>query len=80
MNEKDEKEKRFILWDPKDGFPTEGSSGILGRITINNVYLTTYAEYPCHKRPQDLLVGEAIRSVKFSLSFERGLYDIIRIK
>ena len=79
---------RFILYDPKDNYrpmtDEEGneiiSDGVLGRLTIDNVYLTLYAEYPGNKRPDDLSVGTYIKGVKFRLSGECGVYDIYRVK
>ena len=73
---------KFILWDPKDGFfhpRSSRSSGVLGKIGPDNVYLTAYANYPDEKRPKDLEVGESILNVKFSLSGTTGHYDIHRI-
>jgi len=46
-------EKKFIIWDPKDNYrprcDDDGnivSDGVTGRIGEDNVYLTTYADYP----------------------------------
>jgi len=79
-------ERKFILWDPKDNFrPREDdegsitSDGVLGRVTVGNVYLTTYGEYPDERRPADLKVGDSIKGVKYSLSGSRGVYDIYRV-
>ena len=83
--------KKFILWDPRDGYrPTcdeEGniiSAGILGVIERENCYLTIYPEYdgglPLGQMLDDLLVGESIKSVKYSLSGSKGVYDIYRVK
>ena len=80
--------KRFILWDRKDGSPHRDddgnnivSSGILGRVTADNVYLTAYASYPVDepRRPTDLAVGEVIRGVRYTLSGGNGWYDIYRV-
>lgn len=75
--------RRFILWDShRDGelrYPDENSDGILGRLSLDNVYLSTYAKYPEGRRPEDLEVGEHIIDVSFSLSGEHGLYDVYRV-
>jgi len=84
----DIKGRRFILWDPKDNYrpmtDEEGnqiiSDGILGRLTIDNVYLTAYANYHGDKRPLDLKVGECIKGVEFHLSGEHGVYDVYRVE
>jgi len=84
-------QKKFIIWDPKDGLPRYGdwecgdgdkiiSDGVLGRVTEDNVYLTTYAEYPGDMRPKDLETTESIIGVVFRLSGERGVYDIYRVQ
>lgn len=79
---------RFILWDPKDNYvpstDEEGneiiSDGVLGRLSPNNVYLTTYARYPDGAPAlRELEVGECIKGVMFRLSGERGTYDIYRV-
>lgn len=79
---------RFILWDPKDNYrpmtDEDGnkiiSDGILGRVAHNNVYLTSYAEYPDNKRPVDLKIGQHIKGVHYRLSGEHGIYDIYRVE
>lgn len=79
--------KKFILWDPRDNYrpstDEEGneivSDGVLGRLSSDNVYLTTYAQYPGDKRPDDLRVGEYIKGVHFRLSGEHGVYDVYRV-
>jgi hypothetical protein len=87
-------EKRFILWDRKDGeFPRRSdvevdehmanliiSEGVLGWITEDNVYLTTYANYPGVERPRDLAVGCRISNVQYSLSGSKGVYDLYRVR
>jgi hypothetical protein len=80
--------RRFILHsDSKHGGKPledeEGNiigSGALGAISVDNVYLTTYAEYPTDVRPYDLKVGACIEGVEFRLSGELGVYDIYRVK
>ena len=79
---------KFILWDRRDGdrpsfdYDTDQfiSDGIIGRITEDNVYLTTYADYPDGKRPKDLKVGERISGVRYTLSGGKGHYDIWRVE
>lgn len=57
------------------------SDGVIGRVGPNNVYLTTYACYPKDaKALRELEVGECIKSVVFSLSGSRGVYDIYRVQ
>ena len=81
-------EKKFIIWDPKDGsrprVDDEGnivSDGLIGRVTQNNVYLTTYAGYPNNSQPLgDLPVGGGVYGVKFSLSGSTGFYDVYRVQ
>ena len=76
----------FILWDStKDGVvPRNGgeiaTGGVLGHLTADNVYLRTYAAYPDARRPKDLEVGQSIVGVRFSLSGQRGCYDVVRVK
>lgn len=79
-------EKRFIIWDPRDGQLRRDetgeliSDGLIGRVGPENVYLTTYGEFPDERRPIDLAIGECIRDVKYSLSGSRGTYDIWRVR
>ena len=86
-------EKQFILWDRNDArdpgyngpsFSEDGTeiitSGVLGRVGINNVYLTTYAEYPGDERPCDLAVNERIKDVHFSLCGGSTVVDIWRVR
>ena len=76
---------KFIIWDPRDGFPRRDeddniiSDGIIGRVGKENVYLKIYAEYTGDKRPWDLDVNDWIDDVVFSLSGSRGTYDIWRV-
>lgn len=76
-------DRRYILWDTKrDGtlrYPDENTDGILGRLSVNNVYLTAYAGYPDDRRPNDLAVGERIENVRYNLSGEVGYYDLYRV-
>lgn len=80
-------DKRFILWDNNDGHvrvDEDGdiiSDGVIGRVGIDNVYLTTYGQYPESevRRPGDLAVGERIQSVRYSLSGGSGYYDVYRV-
>jgi hypothetical protein len=78
---------KFIIWDPRDNYrprtDEEGneivSDGLLGRVGEDNVYLTTYAEYPRGRRHTDLAVGECVKGVHFRLSGEHGVYDVYRV-
>ena len=77
---------KYILWDTRDGYrprcDEDGeivSDGLLGRITVDNVYLRTYASYPDDKRPADLTVGGAIKGVGYNLSGAKGTYDVYRV-
>ena len=80
-------EKKFIIWDPRDGFyPTLGedkaiiSDGIIGRVTADNVYLKIYAQYKDDQKSIDeLLVGEYVKA-DFRLSGEKGSYKVFRVK
>lgn len=79
-------QKKFIIWDPKDGDPRRNDSGefisdgIIGRVGIHNAYMEIYAEFPEDAKPlKDLEVGEAVRNVKYSLSGTSGIYDIYRV-
>lgn len=79
--------KLFIIWDPSDGSLSrdlEGqinTSGIFGRISADNVYLTTYATYPQDSKSLlEMDIGERMENVCFSLSGERGYYDIVRVR
>lgn len=80
------KKLKFILWSKKDGpLPKKedgsiNTGGVLGLIDENNVYLTTYAEYPDERRPADLEVGDCIGNVKYRLGGEAGVYDVYRVK
>jgi len=81
-------EKKFIIWDPKDNYrprcDDDGnivSDGVTGRIGEDNVYLTTYADYPpSSKKLSELEVGESIKKVRYSLSGSSGLYDVYRVQ
>jgi hypothetical protein len=76
--------KRFILWNrERDGelrYPDEQTEGVLGQLSLDNVYLQTYARYPDDKRPDDLKVGECIQGVAYSMSGQRGTYDVYRVR
>lgn len=80
-------ERLFILWDPKDGNVPRGeggsvsTSGLIGQVGLDNVYLKSYASYPSDIRPEHLeFVGARISSVKYSLSGSVGFYDVVRVK
>ncbi len=82
VNDTPIKDRRFIVWDTKDGEPLfDGagectSSGCMGRVEIDNVYLATYPRYPVGSpKLADLGVNDRICGVKFW----RGVYDVIRV-
>lgn len=79
-------EKRFILWDYKDGNPPRtddggfNTDGIIGRVGLDNVYLATYGARPDGApKYDDLEIGGCVRGVVFRLSGERGEYDVFRV-
>lgn len=79
--------KKFIIWDRKDNDrPREDedgniiSAGIIGVVSGDNVYITTYGVIPQDSKPvSELEVGERSENVRFSLSGSSGLYDIYRV-
>ena len=84
------KDKKFIIWDSSDGAVRYGntesddaekiiSDGLTGRLSEDNVYLTTYAGYPGALTHTSLEVGECIKGVRFTLSGENALYDVYRV-
>lgn len=82
MQETDD--RLFILWNTRrDGelrYPGKDSDGVIGRVSLDNVYLSTYANYPDDKHPRNLEVGQRIDNVKFSLSGETGIYSVYRVR
>ena len=88
--------RRYIIWDPRDGngFPRRDedgnitSAGLIGVLTEDNCYLTTYAT---GKRREglveytpvslDVLEENDHRPViaDFSLSGSKGTYEIYRV-
>ena len=75
-------DRLFILWNRRrDGElrPGRDTDGVIGRVSVNNIYLTAYAKYPGTVRPVDLEVGECIEDVQYHLSGERGFYDVYRV-
>lgn len=81
-------DRRFILWDRKDGPqpPRDQDTGeyltqgCLGWLEASNCYLRSYAEYPDGSvKLDDLEIGQVIRGVVFRLSGERGEYDLYRV-
>jgi hypothetical protein len=79
-------EKQFIIWDPKDGRPFREDGGIIsdgciGRIGLDNAYLTAYGERERGSKPyNELEVGESVLNVTFRLSGQKGVYDIYRVR
>lgn len=77
-------DRRFVLWNlERDGelrYPDEQTTGVLGQITLDNVYLRAYARYPDDRRPDDLEVGERIEGVVYRMSGQRGVYDVYRVR
>ncbi len=81
---------KYILWNRKrDGqFPPLDengeeiiSDGAIGRVDAENVYLKTYARFrPESKKLDELVRGERIKDVVFSLCGERAKYDVIRVE
>ena len=75
---------QFIIWDSKDGNPStpDGawvSGGLIGLVTLDNVYLRVYGMRPEGSKPYEKLeVGECVTGVEFSLSGTRGTYDVYR--
>ena len=79
---------RYIIWDPKEGEPWRGqdgeflTSGCLGAMTADSVYLRVYAMWPEGWSWDDLVkleVGGRISGVTYNLSGSRGTYDIYRV-
>lgn len=82
-------ERRFILWNTKNGAPPRGedgrinTGGVFGELERGNVFLNGYAKYPrgfSDKSLEMLHVGGVIFGVKFSLSNEIGFYNVYRVK
>lgn len=69
--------KEFILWDPRDGKPDLSSSGLMGVLPENNVYISTYA-HNMGKSPGELEVGQSVEAT-FNLSGSKGSYLIVRV-
>lgn len=78
------KDRRFVLL-PVGQHPHIDSAGhiisegVLGRIPAINAYLTAYASYSDSRRPVDLLIGECLPAVRYSLSGSVGAYDVWRV-
>ena len=77
---------KFIIWDSKDGNPRtkDGgwvSGGLIGLVTLENVYLRAYGLRPEGSKPYEKLeVGECVAGVQFSLSGTTGSYDVYRVE
>lgn len=89
MTEVPHKDRGFILWDRKDGPapPRDQNTGeyltggCLGELTLDNVYLRSYAHRPDGaKQFSDLEIGECVVGVQYRLSGEKGCYDIYRVR
>lgn len=79
--------KQFIIWDEADGKPRRNedgewiSDGLVGRIGLDNVYLTAYGVRPEGSYPYDELeVNQALHDVVFSLSGSKGRYSVYRVR
>ena len=83
LREEQRKAMRFIVWDRVDGNPNQDdqgnitSDGILGRVAIDNVYVSVYASYQ-DKLHTDLGVGECALA-EFNLSGSKGSYLVYRV-
>lgn len=79
-------DKRFILWNEKDGEPCRDngritSSGAVGEIPIDSVYLTSYGWRPAGAPTYDeLQVGQCIPGVSFHVSMTKGTYTVYRVQ
>lgn len=80
---------RFIIWDPREGDPPRTSdgdfntSGLIGWLEINNVYLRTYAVWPDGFSADSLKalgVGQCVRGVMWRLGDTKGTYDVYRVE
>lgn len=86
--------RRWIVTNEPVRFSEDGtiiSGGAVGWLGVDNVYLTTYAEYKWRPdgtladkgepavRHTDLKVGEHT-SARFSLSGESAVYEVWRVK
>jgi hypothetical protein len=78
-------DRRFIIFDENDDKPSiiNGhciSSGIVGLMTVDNLYLTSYAHYP-YGAPKisDMGLNECIRNVEYHLSGSYGNYTVMRV-
>lgn len=69
---------KFKIVNP--GESASATSGLIGTVGPDNVYIKTYAAYDGDKRPTDLEVGEKIANVKYNLSMSVGFYDIVRVE
>jgi hypothetical protein len=77
----------FLLWKSGQDEPARAqdgeflSTGALGWVCLDNVYLRSYGARPeGSKQYAELSVGESVRGVVFRLSGERGVYDVYRVK
>lgn len=72
-------EKLFVIVPVGEPVDAESATGILGRIGVDNVYLTAYpAIWDGFKQPSELDVDERTRAT-YNLSGSKGTYDIVRV-
>ena len=69
---------KFVLVNP--GESAGNSSGLIGVVGPDNVYIKIYPAYDGDKSPTDLEVGEKIANAKYNLSGSTGYYDIVRVE
>jgi hypothetical protein len=79
---------KYIIWDQKAGEPARNdkgeflSSGLIGVVGQDNVYIKTYADYSVDDNPRpitELEVGQFVVA-KFSLSGSSGIYRVYRVE
>jgi len=71
--------KLFILWNNKDGLPKLNDSGLIGRVTEKNCYISIYPKVLGDKLISSLDVGEHVMA-EYSLSGTNGVYAIYRVE
>ena len=68
---------RFVIVKP--GEPHGNTAGLIGVVSVDNVYINTYPKILTGKQPKDLAVDERTR-VEYNLSGTKGEYDIARVE